>query len=95
MASFGLGKSKTFSIFDHLLRFSNDLQIIAISGKNAKMKAKFEELVKKNQASNRVRVLSFTDQIPQLMAISNLVVSKPGRYDNNREFGLWCSYAYY
>lgn len=78
VASFGLGKSKTFSIFDHLLKFSNDLQIIAISGKNAKMKAKFEELVEKNKASNRVRVLSFTDQIPQLMAISNLVVSKPG-----------------
>ncbi len=75
---FGLGKSRTFSIFDSLIKSSNELQIIGIAGKNDKMKAKFEELVKKNGASKRVRVLSFTDQIPQLMAISDLVVSKPG-----------------
>ena len=57
---------------------SEDMQIIAISGKNEKMKAKFEELVKKNHATKRVRVLKFTNQIPELMSISDLVVTKPG-----------------
>lgn len=95
VASSGLGKSKTFAIFDCLLKFSNDLQIIAIAGKNAKMKAKFEELVQKNKADKRVKVLSFTNQIPQLMAIADLVVSKPRWYDNYGIFSLRCSYANY
>lgn len=75
---FGLGKSRTFDILNSLIETSNDMQIIAISGKNKKMKMKFEELVVKNQASKRVKVLSFTDQIPELMSVSDLVVTKPG-----------------
>ncbi len=75
---FGLGKSRTFSILNSLMETSEDMQIIAISGKNEKMKAKFEELVKKNHATKRVRVLKFTNQIPELMSISDLVVTKPG-----------------
>lgn len=75
---FGLGKSRTFEIFDSLIKTSKDMQIIAIAGKNEKMKNKFDEIVTKNQASNRVRVLSFTNQVPELMSISDLVVTKPG-----------------
>ncbi len=75
---FGLGKSKTFEIFDSLINVNKDIQIIAIAGKNEKMKTKFEDIVEKNNAQNRVKVLSFTDQIPELMSISDLVVTKPG-----------------
>lgn len=75
---FGLGKSRTFEILDSLIQCSKDMQIIAIAGKNEKMKLKFEEIVTKNQAHNRVRVLSYTNQIPELMSISDLVVTKPG-----------------
>lgn len=75
---FGLGKSKIFEILDSLIQSSNDIQIIAIAGKNEKMKKKFEEIVEKNKVMNRVKVLSFTNQIPQLMSISDLVVTKPG-----------------
>ncbi len=75
---FGLGKSRTFEIFEHLIQSSTNMQIIAISGKNEKMKIKFEEIVKKNKATNRVKVLSFTNQVPELMSICDLVVTKPG-----------------
>ena len=85
---FGLGKSRTFTIFDSLIKFSNDIQIIAISGKNEKMKAKFDEIVNENNAFERVKVLSFTNQVPELMSISDLVISKPGRYDYNRVLGF-------
>lgn len=54
------------------------MQIIAIAGKNEKMKSKFEEIVSANNASSRITVLSFTDKVPELMSISDLVVSKPG-----------------
>ena len=75
---FGLGKSKTFNLFDCLIHTNKDIQIIAIAGKNKKMKNKFNEIVEKNKATERVKVLSFTTQIPQLMSISDLVVTKPG-----------------
>ena len=75
---FGLGKSRTIEILDRIMQTSKELQIIAISGKNEKMKIKFEELVQKNHASDRVRVLSFTNQVPELMKIADLVVTKPG-----------------
>lgn len=75
---FGLGKSKTFEIFDTLIKISTDMQIIAISGKNEKMRTKFEEIVKTNNATGRVKVLSFTNQVPELMSISDLVITKPG-----------------
>lgn len=75
---FGLGKSKTFEILDSLIKSSKNMQIIAIAGKNKKMKVKFDEIVKKNKATKRVKVLGFTNQVPELMSISNLVVTKPG-----------------
>ncbi len=75
---FGLGKSRTFEIFEQLICASTSMQIIAIAGKNEKMKMKFNEIVTKNQASNHVKVLSFTNQVPELMSISDLVVTKPG-----------------
>lgn len=75
---FGLGKARTFDIFESLIEASKDKQIIAIAGKNEKMKARFDEIVEKNKATKRVKVLSFTNQIPELMSISDLVVTKPG-----------------
>ena len=75
---FGLGKNKTFQIFENLIKNTNNMQIIAISGKNEKMKSEFEEIVKRNNAQKNVRVLEFTNKIPELMSISCLVITKPG-----------------
>ena len=54
------------------------MQIIAIAGKNIKMKNSFEEVVERNNSKNNVVILEFTNQVPELMSISNLVVTKPG-----------------
>ena len=75
---FGLGKERTVQILDSLIRNVTDYQIVAISGKNEKMKKKFEEIVSYENAEDRVRVLGFTDKVPELMKISNIVVTKPG-----------------
>lgn len=74
---FGLGKSRTFSIFESFVKFPKDIQIIAIAGKNEKMKKEFESIVKKYNKEKSVRVLPFTSKVPELMAISDLVVTKP------------------
>ena len=42
------------------------------------MKEKFDEIVNKNHVSKRVKVLSYTNQVPELMSISDLIVTKPG-----------------
>ena len=46
-----------------------------LSGKNEKMQAKFEELVGENP---NVQVYGYTNEVPELMSISDLVVTKPG-----------------
>ena len=75
---FGLGKTRTLEIFESFIQYCTDMQIIAISGKNPKMKLAFNEIVLKHNAENYVRVLEFTNKVPELMSISDLVVTKPG-----------------
>ena len=75
---FGLGKSKTYQILDVLINNFPDIQVIAVAGKNEKMKESFEKLVKDTNSFNRIKVLSYTKQVPELMSISNLVITKPG-----------------
>ena len=75
---FGLGKSKTLEIFEDLIKNFENIQVIAIAGKNEKMKTHFETIVKEYKKENSVKVLPFTNQVPELMAISELVVTKPG-----------------
>ena len=77
---FGLGKTRTVQIFNNFVEETknNNIQIIAISGKNPKMKSAFEEVVNSNNAGINVRIIEFSNEVPKLMAIANLVVTKPG-----------------
>ncbi|MCI8654712.1 MAG: glycosyltransferase [Clostridia bacterium] len=75
---FGLGKSKTLDIFKSLVLNDNNIQVVAVAGKNQKMKANFENVVEQNNKEHSVRILEYTDKVPQLMSISDLVVTKPG-----------------
>lgn len=75
---FGLGKSRTLEIFKCLVNDFDDIQIIAISGKNKKMNEEFNTIVKNANKENSIKVFEFVDNVPELMAISNLVITKPG-----------------
>lgn len=75
---FGLGKNQTIQVLKSFISLVPNYQIIAIAGKNEKMKEEFENLVNEYNASNRIRVLGFTDKVPELMHIACLVVTKPG-----------------
>lgn len=75
---FGLGKSKTEQIFENLVKNFDEIQIIAIAGKNQKMKTNFENIVKENKKEDHIKILEYTNKVPELMAISDLVISKPG-----------------
>ncbi len=75
---FGLGKDRTVQILDALIHNLTTCQIVAISGRNKKMNESFNELVQKNNVLDRVKILEYTNKVPELMSISTLVVTKPG-----------------
>ena len=75
---FGLGKTRTVEIFEGFVKYCTDMQIIAISGKNEKMKMAFEKIVSEYQRKDSVIVFGYTSQVPEFMSISDLVVTKPG-----------------
>ena len=75
---FGLGNKTTIMVFKALIRLFKNLQIVAISGKNEKMKKKLNKIVESTESFNRVKVLEFTNKVPELMSISSYVITKPG-----------------
>ena len=78
VGEFGLGREQTIKILKSFILHSVNHQIVAIAGKNDKMKLSFDKLVSKMQAEDIVKVLPYTDKVPELMSISDLVVTKPG-----------------
>lgn len=74
----GFGKTRTFEIFNVIVSDFKDIQMIAISGKNEEMRSLFAQTVSSLHAEDRVKVLEFTKKVPELMSISNLVITKPG-----------------
>ena len=75
---YGLGKNRTIEIFESLIRYIDNIQVVAIAGKNERMKKHFTEVVEKNKKDKYVKVLDFTNKVPELMHISELVITKPG-----------------
>lgn len=72
--NFGLGKDNTINIYKEFVKnLSDKYEMITIAGKNEKMKKEFE--IYKNE---NVKVYGFIDFVPKVMAISDLVVTKPG-----------------
>lgn len=75
---FGLGKTKTVEIFECLVKLFPNIQIIAVAGKNEKMKTAFSKIVEQEKRNDSIRVLEFTNKVPEFMSVSDLVVTKPG-----------------
>ena len=75
---FGLGKSTTLQVLRTFAEHFHNIQIIAIAGRNKNMKEKFEELVENTSREDTIKILEYTNKVPELMSISDLVVTKPG-----------------
>ena len=75
---FGLGKSRTLEIFNTLVNDFNNIQVIAISGKNKKMYEEFNQIVKIANKTDFIKVFEFVNNVPELMAVSDVVITKPG-----------------
>jgi processive 1,2-diacylglycerol beta-glucosyltransferase len=71
---FGVGPIET--IFESILSVEKPLELIVVTGKNATAKKKLE--LAKPPKQHRAKILGFTDQMDELMACADVVVSKPG-----------------
>jgi len=56
-----------------------NVQVIAISGKNEKVFNKFKQIVEEKNKEDRIKVMEFTDKVPELMSIADAVITKPRR----------------
>lgn len=65
-------------IFYSILNSSSNIQFITITGKSDKLKKEFDNLVEENNKEHSIKVIPFTDKVPQLMHISDIVITKPG-----------------
>ena len=75
---FGLGKSRTLEVFNTFVNDFNNIQVIAISGKNKKMYEEFNQIVKIANKTDFIKVFEFVNNVPELMAVSDVVITKPG-----------------
>ncbi len=70
----GLGLGDMQNYLDILGNCDAKLQILCVAGKNDRLRTSLELL----SAKNPIRVLGFVDNIPELMAASDFIISKPG-----------------
>ena len=91
----GFGKDKIFSMLKAIIENFPNLQIIAISGKNKKIKNNFDTLVLKTNSDENVKVLPYTNKVPELMSVSDLVITKPGGLTTTESLASRASYNCY
>jgi processive 1,2-diacylglycerol beta-glucosyltransferase len=72
----GFGVGPVEQILQSILSMEQPVEVVVVTGKNAAAKKKLE--ARRPPARHRVKVLGFTDQMDELMACADVVVSKPG-----------------
>ena len=75
---FGLGKKNTKKILEDIAKYINNIQVVAVSGKNKKMENSFNLIVEKYNREKDIKIIEYTDRVPELMNISDIIISKPG-----------------
>jgi len=71
-----LGFGEVRDVFQALLRSEKDLQIIAITGQNQKLKKQLEKY--SINTGKSVKILSYTEKVSDIMDVSDLIITKPG-----------------
>ena len=72
----GFGVGPVEQIFQSILSMTTPVELVAVAGRNAAAKKKLEAADVPRR--HRVQVLGFTDQMDELLAAADVVVSKPG-----------------
>jgi processive 1,2-diacylglycerol beta-glucosyltransferase len=72
----GFGVGPIEQLFRGVLDIDVPLEIVVVAGKNEDARRKLEAV--KAPPRHRAKILGFTDQIDELMAVADVVLSKPG-----------------
>ncbi|MBW5447165.1 glycosyltransferase [Cohnella sp. CFH 77786] len=67
-------------------QFAGDAQFIVVCGRNVKLREQLEE--KLTHAAGRVHVLGYVEHVHELMALSDLIVTKPGGLTTSEALSL-------
>jgi processive 1,2-diacylglycerol beta-glucosyltransferase len=73
-----MGVNSIKKAYKNLLNIPYPLKIIIVCGNNEALKKSLEEKYKKENNTKEVQILGFTNQIPQLMEIADVIITKPG-----------------
>ena len=72
----GFGVGPIAELYRAVLAIETPLQVVAVAGRNEALKLQLELIAPPER--HRAKVLGFTDQIDELMAAADLVMTKPG-----------------
>lgn len=72
----GLGMGGVQESLHSLEQIARSLRIVVIAGRNKKLRRKLEKFCLRSHHS--IRIYEYTDRIPELMASSQLLITKPG-----------------
>jgi processive 1,2-diacylglycerol beta-glucosyltransferase len=72
----GFGVGPIAKLYEGLLAIKQPLEIVVVAGKNESAKAELEKLLVPTR--HNAKVMGFTNQIHELMAVADVVMSKPG-----------------
>ena len=72
----GDGTGGMYRTVDILVKSNLDIQLIVVTGRNKKLEEKLNKL--KDESKVPVKVFGYTDKIPELMSLSDILVTKAG-----------------
>lgn len=72
----GFGVGPVEALLDAILACRLPLEVVVVAGRNAELRDRLK--ARPQPAEHRLHVLGFTDQMDELMAAADVVVSKPG-----------------
>ena len=72
----GSGMGPVESIFMGVLSVARPLEVVVVAGRNERLKSRLEQM--EIPSRHRVTVLGYTNEIDELMAAADIVLSKPG-----------------
>lgn len=72
----GFGVGPVHSILHSILDLDEPVELVVVAGRNEKLKKELGRV--RVSSRHRLKVIGFTDQMDELMAVADVVVSKPG-----------------
>lgn len=87
----GFGVGPIEKIFHEILSVERPLQFVAISGRNAKLRARLDRAAIPPQ--HRAHIVGFTTEIDEYMAVADIVVTKPGGLTTSEVLARGCAMA--